>query len=68
MGTFKIITLMFLMQILALKSFINKREGQISLTKHEPTSITITAIFTKVLKETNYINISVKYMNRSLPL
>lgn len=30
MSTFKIITLMFLMQILALKSFINKREGQIS--------------------------------------
>ena len=38
MSTFKIITLMFLMQILALKSFINKREGQISLTKHELSS------------------------------
>lgn len=35
MGTFKLITLMFLMQISALKPFINKREGQISLTKHE---------------------------------
>lgn len=39
MGTFKIITLMFLMQISALKPFINKREGQISLTKHEPSSV-----------------------------
>lgn len=39
MGTFKIITLMFLMQISALKPFINKREGQISLTKHEPSSL-----------------------------
>lgn len=29
---------MFLMQILALKSFINKKEGQISLTKHELSS------------------------------
>lgn len=38
MGTFKIITLMFIMQISALKSFFNKREGQISLTRHELSS------------------------------
>lgn len=38
MGTFKIIALMFLMQISALKLFINKREGHISLTKHELSS------------------------------
>lgn len=30
---------MFLMQNPALKPFINKREGQISLTKHEPSSL-----------------------------
>lgn len=38
MGTFKTITLMFLMQILALKSFINRQEGQISFTKNEVSS------------------------------